>query len=477
MLKNKKLIIKNLCFLLMAVDIIIFFSKATSPIYDGTYSTDDSVFKVIGKGILEGYTPYKDLFDHKGPILFLIQALGLLINKNVGIFILQILNLFVTIIYMDKIIELLLLNKKNKKIIFFLATIFFGIYMGEGNLSEEWSIALITIQLYIICKMMSKDKNYSKYYFITGIIFSTISLIRLNNAATSVGFITYIFFYFIVRKDIKELLKICGWFVLGCFLVYFPIFVWFYKVEAIPEMIYGTLTFNFIYSASTNINSNYIIMIINKVILILPLIVLLIEVKASSFESEYKKCFYSIIFWNAVAVSVGYAYLHYYMILVPLFIILIILLFNSKPKEKKNKKIINIVKYVIIIYISIMYLLYVFMGIIDMFQKNLNVETARVILDDVEEIKEIVKNEKEILCYNTPARIYLLLDKMPSCKYFTMQEWHSMHDSNINKQLEDFLTNGNIEYIITDKNFEKEWLSNYKLIYNNHKYNLYKLRK
>ena len=119
MLKNKQIIIKYLLFLLIAISIILLFSKATSPLYDGSYSVDDSIFKVIGKGILNGYVPYKDLFDHKGPILFLIQALGLLINKNVGIFILQILNLFVTIIYMDKIIELLLLNKKIKKLYFF----------------------------------------------------------------------------------------------------------------------------------------------------------------------------------------------------------------------------------------------------------------------------------------------------------------------------------------------------------------------
>ena len=36
--------------------------------------TDSSVFQYIGKGILDGMVPYRDAFDHKGPILYLLNG-------------------------------------------------------------------------------------------------------------------------------------------------------------------------------------------------------------------------------------------------------------------------------------------------------------------------------------------------------------------------------------------------------------------
>ena len=50
--------------------------------YPGTkvpVSTDASVFLYIGKQMHAGKIPYVDLFDHKGPALYLIQYLGYLI--------------------------------------------------------------------------------------------------------------------------------------------------------------------------------------------------------------------------------------------------------------------------------------------------------------------------------------------------------------------------------------------------------------
>ena len=82
---KRKVNIKYFIYLLISIFMILILSKSTSPLYDGSYTIDSSVFQLIGKGILEGYIPYVDLFDHKGPILFFIQALGILINKNIGI--------------------------------------------------------------------------------------------------------------------------------------------------------------------------------------------------------------------------------------------------------------------------------------------------------------------------------------------------------------------------------------------------------
>ena len=56
---------------------------------------DSSVFLYIGKRMLEGKLPYRDLFDHKGPILYLIEVLGLRLSPHStnGVWMLEVLNL------------------------------------------------------------------------------------------------------------------------------------------------------------------------------------------------------------------------------------------------------------------------------------------------------------------------------------------------------------------------------------------------
>ena len=66
---------------------------------------DSSVFLYIGKRMLEGKLPYRDLFDHKGPILYLIEVLGLCLSPQStdGVWVLEVLNLLVTTALMLRI--------------------------------------------------------------------------------------------------------------------------------------------------------------------------------------------------------------------------------------------------------------------------------------------------------------------------------------------------------------------------------------
>ena len=60
-------------------------------------------FLFFGKAITLGKDAYRDYFDHKGPILFYINALGYFLTKSkVGIFILQCISLSISSIFMYK---------------------------------------------------------------------------------------------------------------------------------------------------------------------------------------------------------------------------------------------------------------------------------------------------------------------------------------------------------------------------------------
>lgn len=169
-------IFKYFLFIILSFFLISILSKSTSPFYSKTYSIDSSIFQVIGKGILNGYIPYSQLFDHKGPILFFIEAFGFFINKNYGIYILQIINCFISIIFLEKIINLFEKNIIKKIIILEITLIFYALFFSEGNLSEEWSLSFILITFYLNLKSILKGEynrtvyrcfwNMFFYYFV-----------------------------------------------------------------------------------------------------------------------------------------------------------------------------------------------------------------------------------------------------------------------------------------------------------------------
>ena len=69
--------------------------------------TDSTVFLYIGRLILHGGIPYRDAFDHKGPLVYLLDAAGLAIHGVFGVWLLELLFLTVSTVFAYKTARLL----------------------------------------------------------------------------------------------------------------------------------------------------------------------------------------------------------------------------------------------------------------------------------------------------------------------------------------------------------------------------------
>ncbi|HAH71054.1 MAG TPA: hypothetical protein DCL74_04905 [Succinivibrionaceae bacterium] len=88
-----------LFFLIFAIGaaFVLNFSYSTSPLTPFYWGGDTAQFLTIGKEWCNGKIPYRDLFDHKGPLIFFIDMLGFALNggKSVsGVFVIQIIFMF-----------------------------------------------------------------------------------------------------------------------------------------------------------------------------------------------------------------------------------------------------------------------------------------------------------------------------------------------------------------------------------------------
>jgi hypothetical protein len=105
---KKKKTIFIYCFCLLTATMILLFCSQNSPLYPMNDWVDVNAFFTVGKGMMNGLVPYKDLFEQKGPILYLIYGLGYLITNQsfLGVFIIECLLQSICLFYAYKIIKL-----------------------------------------------------------------------------------------------------------------------------------------------------------------------------------------------------------------------------------------------------------------------------------------------------------------------------------------------------------------------------------
>lgn len=222
-------------------------------------------------------------------------------------------------------------------------------------------------------------------------------------------------------------------------------------------MIYATFLFNIIYGTEA---TSSILDIIIKLLSIIPLIVLSIIISITNYKKEFKIYFYVLLFINSIAICVGYSYLHYYMILVPLYAVLF-------SQIKFNK---NIAKIIAIIYTAIIYLLFIYYL---HYNENLNYTAQQLNESEVLELLPYIEDKNSVLAYDVPAKIYLFMDITPAYKYFVFQSWHAQSKPQIKNEMQDLFNSKTVKYIITYNNGYS--FDNYKIIYTNNTFCLYEL--
>lgn len=225
------------------------FYNTNNPFTVGNIAVDSSVFIYIAKVILSGGMPYKDVFDHKGPLIYLIDALGLLINENIGIWVIEVITLFVIFFFTYKIAELLKCSYFHSYLTIIFGFWTFAVYFDGGNYTEEYACAFIIVSLYIFLKYLISGTVKSYEIIISGISFAAVCMLRINMIALWCVVGAFILIDNVKTNNKPEFLRLFGLFLLGVAIMILPIFLWLYNNGAFSEFIDCYFKFNFLYSS------------------------------------------------------------------------------------------------------------------------------------------------------------------------------------------------------------------------------------
>ena len=228
---------------------VTLFSRATSFLYlfEGA---DPSVFKQMGRAVLNGKILYIDYFDNKGCLLYFIHALGLWLGGDFAIMLMQVVSLTVTLFIWDKLLALYRIEKE-RVICLCIALVLLLCFYGAGDQTQEWCLPFISYPLLVYFrayKTLSEIRPLQMLFI--GLCFGVISFIQINNACAFLGFIAYLWIQYLIKKDFKQLFSsilcfLCGWLIVAvpCVLYFYIIAGW----HGVYEMVYATLLSNLEY--------------------------------------------------------------------------------------------------------------------------------------------------------------------------------------------------------------------------------------
>lgn len=244
-----------LCFLFFYGFLIMFFCTRSSPLYVFNGWVDANAYFTMGKGLVNGLVPYRDLFDHKGPLLFLIYAVGYLIDHDgfFGIYLIQSLFMFVILTFVYKTILLFTSQKTPAFLLTLLSGAFFlqaSCYVDGGGSPDEFTLVFESISLYFFCKyFLSGEKAHRPWVmFLHGAMAACVLLLKFNLVLFWVGFGGVIFIKLLMQKQFKNFFQNLLFLIFGIAVVCLPYVAYAAYTGSFGDFIDVFFKFNMIYS-------------------------------------------------------------------------------------------------------------------------------------------------------------------------------------------------------------------------------------
>ena len=191
------------------------------------FGHDAGIFAYIGFAITKGKALYLEAWDNKGPLLYLINALGIFINHRYGILLLEFITLMSSVIILYKTANLFV-SKEISVVCAIFSMMSLTTNLEGGNLAEEYALPFTILGFYFIAKYLKNGLSLKKYEMIlTGMCIGAVFLIRLNILAflgcAVIGVVTVL----VKKKEYKKLRDVFLFALLGMviFIVPFAIYL------------------------------------------------------------------------------------------------------------------------------------------------------------------------------------------------------------------------------------------------------------
>lgn len=419
--RNKMVVEKILMICLVAVTAFVFLTKSPIHIWrHGECGTDSSVFQTVALMMEHGFMPYRDSFDHKGPLLYLINYVGRQIAPYRGVWLIEY-GFMVSLLSVLYKIARLKCGKFLSCVSVLTASALLDSVFDEGNLTEEYAMLFIAIAIYIFLDYFINGKINRIRLFLCGFSFGAVFLLRPNMISVWIVFCLAVFAECLLHGKRRELLFYLLYFLAGAGGMLAPVMVWMAIKGVLVEGIQSYILFNFFYcSVQTTFSEmgKTCFFFLKKPIIMLAVIACIyLAIRREHVLYGIYLCYMGC---TAFLISLsGMRYAHYGMILIPAVIFPIASLLGDLGRSKWNYR------HVPTVFMVLWLMAYIIMPVwiprisaLSQIYENRTENEYKQLTEDVCWIveQETAPDEKISVCGNWNI-IYILSGRMHATRY------------------------------------------------------------
>ncbi len=205
--------------LLIAVVALLFTSKC-SPLYPLNDWPDANVFLSAGKGMLEGRVMYRDLYDHKGPLLFALHALCALISSEgfFGVWLMEIVFFTAFLLIAHRLVALYCSKTAAAWALPLLAVMLLtSISFQMGDSAEELALPMMLWPLYRLLFSLRKEEGRTTRLQLgmTGFLLGCVFWLKFTLVGIPAAVCLMLAWLGLRRDGLRGALANIGWMLLG----------------------------------------------------------------------------------------------------------------------------------------------------------------------------------------------------------------------------------------------------------------------
>ena len=463
----------GICLFISAIFFYLF--GFNSPIYTFNSNPDYQWFMTMGNGLVHGKIPYRDLFEHKGPIVYFVYAFACLFTTpGIIILIIEIICMSLFFFFAYRICKKYLNTFYSLIAIPILA---FAIFSSDcrlcnGSAVEEFALPIYTYFLLCWLEFFWENKQWDyKRSLCLGLCFENILWIKFTLVYFVLTPMVVWILVNICRRQYRTLFTNMLWMLFGILIITIPILLFYTLHHAIDDLFYVYFYINL--SAYGSTNPKIYLSTFKLFFTIGFTIVFLIFSGISTFTFKYRKSYHGwilllVFLVNFILLIFTAKRLRYYYIeLIPygiLGIISILDWFNKKLTTQRFRK------YYSIIYVSIVLTLITLCTALSFtFTHELGRKseeyTPLVVANIINDYDKSHSTQSTLFCYKIhDYGFYNAASIIPNNYFYgknfmTEDRFPEMYESHKNS-----IINQTSDFIITELNTynkEKEFLSQY----------------
>lgn len=216
--------------------------------------SDNAMYLTMGTAMAKGYVPYSEIFDHKGPLLFLLQMIPQLFTdgySTLAVFVQEVLFLWACLLVLARMARRLGVKAVVVQLVYLAV---YAPLVDGGNLTEEYGNLFTLLGLDVMLGVFGEgvDDRMEKKLFAPAAFMGAASmvcfLLRANNALPLVGAVGALAVYLIFTRRFAGLGLCAAGYMLGCAAVAAPVAIWLHAQGALSDAIYGAFVHNMMYA-------------------------------------------------------------------------------------------------------------------------------------------------------------------------------------------------------------------------------------